>query len=134
MRSIDRMAWMWDEAVHVLEQAERRHRRFFQLRGSHAAHPVWEPPADVFESDSEILVHVALPGVEPGAVAVEVVADGLVVRAERTAPAELSEMHIHRLEIPYGYFERHVTLARGRYTVRERRMLEGCLTLRLSKE
>ena len=134
MRSIERMSFMWDEALNALEQAERRHRRFCGLRGSQAAQPVWEPPADVFESGSEVLVCIALPGVEPGAVVVEVVPDGLVVRAERAPPAELASMHIHRMEIPYGYFERHVALARGTYSVRERRMAQGCLTLRLSKE
>ncbi len=134
MRSIDRMAWMWDEALSVLEQVERRQRRFCGLRGSAAAQPVWEPPADVFESDSEVLVHIALPGVEPAALVVEVVANGLVVRAERSPPSELASMRIHRLELPYGYFERHVALAQGRYTVLERRLAQGVLTLRLVKE
>jgi HSP20 family protein len=134
MRSMDRLSWMWDEALSALEQAERRQRRFFGLIHSKAPLPVWEPPADVFESEAEVVVSIALPGVDAAAVRVEVVASGLLVRAERSPPPELASMRIHRIEIPYGTFERHVELAQGRYSVRERRMLDGCLTLRLAKE
>jgi len=134
VRSIDRLAWMWDEAVHALELAERRQRRFFELRGSRAALPVWEPPADVFESDGEVLVVLALPGVQSDALSVEVVSNGLLVRAERPPPPELESLRVHRLEIPYGSFERHVALASGRYVLRQRCLSDGCLTLRLVKE
>jgi HSP20 family protein len=134
VRSMDRVSWMWDEAVHALEQAERRQRRFFALIQSKAPPPVWEPPADVFESEAEVVVLIALPGVDAAAVRVEVVANGLLVRAERTPPPELASMRIRRIEIPYGAFERHIELSQGRYSVRERRMLDGCLTLRLTKE
>ncbi len=134
MRSINRMAWMWDEALHALEQAERRHRQFCGLRGARSAQPVWEPPADVFESETEIVVSIALPGVHPDSVSIEVAANGLAIRAERSPPPELAALRVRRLEIPYGHFERQFELAGGRYILIERRMVEGCLTLRLAKE
>jgi len=132
--SINRIAWMWDEALQVLEQAERRGRQFAGLRGVRAAQPSWEPPADVFESESQIIVTIALPGVSLEAVTVQVVSEGLVVTAERPLPAELASMRICRLEIPYGHFERHLALARGTYALIERHMADGCLVLRLRKE
>ncbi len=134
MRSINRIAWMWNEALHALEQAERRHRQFCGLSGARSARPLWEPPADVFESDTEIVVSVALPGVHPDSVTVQIAANGLLISAERLPPPELAAIQIRRLEIPYGYFERQLELATGRYVVIERHMAEGCLTLRLAKE
>lgn len=134
MSSINRIAWMWDEALSVLEQAERRYRRAYGLAGVKAAQPLWEPPADVFETESEVLVSIALPGVQPEAVSVQVTAVGLVVSAERALAPELGTMRVRRLEIPYGRYERHIELARGRYVLKERRMADGCLTLRLTKE
>ncbi|HTW38619.1 MAG TPA: Hsp20/alpha crystallin family protein [Steroidobacteraceae bacterium] len=134
MSSIDRIAWMWDEALHALEQAERRHRRFYGLTGVRSTQPLWEPPADIFESESEVLIAIALPGVRPDSVNVQVTASGIVVSAERALPAEFAALRVRRLEIPYGRFERQLELATGRYTVRERRLADGCLTLRLTRD
>lgn len=135
MRSIDRIAWMWDEALHALERAERRHRQFYGLSiAARRSEPLWEPPADVFETDTEIVVCVALPGVAPESVTVQLAPGGLLVSAERRPTAELATMRVRRLEIPYGRFERQLELASGRYTLVERCMAEGCLTLRLAKE
>lgn len=134
MSSIDRTAWMWDEALHALEQAERRHRRFYGLAGVRSAQALWEPPADIFESESEVLIAIALPGVRPDSVTVQVTASGIIVSAERALPPELETMRLRRLEIPYGRFERQLELATGRYTLSERRMGDGCLTLRLTRE
>ncbi len=134
MSSIDRIAWMWDEALHALEQAERWHRRFYGLAGVRSTQPLWEPPADIFESESEILVTMALPGVRPDSIDVQVTPTGIVISAERGLPPEFATMRVRRLEIPYGRFERQLELAGGRYTVSERCIADGCLTLRLSKE
>ena len=134
MSSMNRIAWMWDEALQALERAERRHRHFYGLTGVRSALPVWEPPADVLETDTEVLVLIALPGVNADAVTVEVAPTGLMVSAERTPATEFACMRVRRLEIPYGRFERHIELASGQYALKERRMVDGCLELRLSKE
>ncbi len=135
MRSIDRIAWMWDEALHALERAERRHRQFYGLAvAARRTEPLWEPPVDVFESESEVVVSIALPGVPPESVTVQLASAGVLVSAERPLPPELARLRVRRLEIPYGRFERQLELASGRYTLVERRMADGCLTLRLVKE
>lgn len=134
MRSVNRIAWMWDEALQALARAEQRQRQFYGLVGRSSAQPLWEPPADVFESDTEVRVSIALPGVRPDAVSVQVVSSGLVISAERTLPAAFECMRVRRLEIPYGRFERQVDLAVGQYVLLERRLVDGCLELRLSKE
>jgi HSP20 family molecular chaperone IbpA len=40
---------------------------------------------------------------------------------------------IHRLELPYGRFERRIELPPGRYEVVQRELIDGCLTLSLRK-
>ena len=135
MSSIDRLAFMWDEALHALERAERRHRQFYGLTlAARRSEPLWEPPVDVFENEAEIVVCVALTGVAHESVRVEIGPAGLLVSADRLLPAELATMRVRRLEIPYGRFERQIELASGRYTLVERRLGDGCLTLRLTKE
>jgi len=134
MNSGNRISWMWNEALYALEKAERRHRQFFVLSGVKSTAPVWEPPADVLETDGEVRVLIALPGVEPEAITVQIVPYGLVITAERPLPAAFKRMRVRRLEIPYGRFERRVELATGHYVVLERRVVDGCLELRLARE
>jgi len=63
------MNWMLSEAIEQLSRAERMHRQFFSLTAT--AEPrgsTWEPPIDVIETDDEVLIFVALPGVDPDGV------------------------------------------------------------------
>jgi HSP20 family molecular chaperone IbpA len=94
--------------------------------------PSWEPPIDVLETDSEFLILVALPGVDPEEVEA-IIDDGtLVISGRRVLPAELRDARIHRLELPQGRFERRIALPPGRYAV-SRFATNGCIGLRLSK-
>src|SRR3954467_10161555 len=103
--------WMWSEACESLARAERLPRQFFQPRQSGA----WEPPVDILESEREVLLFFALPGVSIDKV--EAVIDGpdLVVAGTRVLPPELRTAIIHRIELPQGRFERRVRLPAGRY-------------------
>ena len=77
----------------------------------------------------------ALPGVEPQRAEVVIDEGGaLVIRAHRELPAGLAEARLLQLEIPFGYFERRVTLPGGRYRVRESLLADGLLRLRLQRE
>ena len=38
---------------------------------------------------------------------------------------------IHRLEIPYGRFDRRIALPRGRYEIGRRELADGLLTIEL---
>jgi HSP20 family protein len=99
---------MWGEALSLLEQADRLHRQFFRVAGAEAAS--WEPPVDVIESEGELEVHIALPGVEPGSITVLLEPGTVVVSALRAFPCRESDACIHRIEIPYGRFERRIAL------------------------
>ena len=102
-------------------------------RASQVRAPVWEPPVDVLETEREVLVLVALPGVDPDQVEAAIEDGDLVVAGERVLPRELRTAVIHRLELPQGRFERRVRLPAGRYAAVRRAMTNGCLVITLEK-
>jgi len=72
------MNWMLSEAIEQLSRAERMHRQFFSLTAAAESRgSTWEPPIDVIETNDEVLIFVALPGVDPGGVEA-VIADGIL--------------------------------------------------------
>ena len=123
--------WMWSEAIEMLARAERMHRQVFQPPAS--AQVAWEPPADVLETEHEVLIFIALPGVAPEQVEA-IIDDGcLIVRGRRVLPPQLRTAAIHRLELPQGRFERRLPLPAGRYGAVRRTATDGCLLITLRK-
>ena len=133
MASRDPIDWMLSDAFETLARAERMHQQFLKLRPwAGADEPSWEPPIDVLETDREVLILIALPGVDPDEVEAAIEGDALVVSGRRVLPAELRNARIHRLELPQGRFERRIALPLGRYTI-TRFASYGCVGLRLAK-
>ena len=128
----DQHDWMWSEALSMLAKAERMHQQMFQPVGRRAQIS-WEPPVDVLETEHDVLVLAALPGVDVAKV--EAVIDGgvLVISGQRAVPPALRTAIIHRLELPQGRFERRVPLPPGRYAAVRRAEAHGCLLISLSK-
>jgi HSP20 family molecular chaperone IbpA len=120
---------MWSEACDSLARAERLHRQFFQPRRP----GTWEPPVDILETEREVLLFFALPGVSIDKV--EAIIDGadLVVAGTRVLPPQLRTAVIHRIELPQGRFERRVRLPAGRYRDVARAAADGCLVITLRK-
>jgi HSP20 family protein len=127
-------SWMWAEACALLDEAERKHRRFFELLAIPAAAPVWEPPADIFADGNELQVIVALPGARAEQVVVQITSAGLQVETDVPPPALSAGVNVVRLEIPYGRMRRRVDLPPGHYALVERRLDRGYLILRLTRE
>ena len=117
----------------MLARADRLHREFFRPARSPSLLPSWEPPVDMLETGRELLVIVALPGVDPDRVEVAIEGDELVVLGTRVLPPELRTAMIHRLELPQGQFARRIRLPAGRYDGVRRAMLNGCLLITLQK-
>jgi HSP20 family protein len=125
--------WMWSEACEMLARAERLHRDLFTPTRS-TTMPAWEPPVDVLETEREVLVLVALPGVNPDHVQAVIEDTGvLVIAGMRVLPPELRTAVIHRLELPQGRFERRVRIPAGRYGDVRRASVDGCLVISLRK-
>lgn len=125
-------SWMWAEACELLEQAQRLQRQFFRFGHAVEAQPRWEPPVDIVAYGSEIQVTVALPGVAPEHVHVRIEEGSIGVVAIRTLPMGRHTTAVHRLEIPYGRFERRIPLPAARYELLDQACVNGCLVLRLA--
>jgi HSP20 family protein len=125
---------MWAEACALLDEAERKHRRFFELLAVPSTRPVWEPPADIFADGAEVRVVVALPGARVEEVVVQITPAGLQVETMVPPPSFGAHMNVVRLEIPYGRMRRRIDLPPGRYALVERQLDRGCLFLRLTRE
>lgn len=116
----------------MLARVEKLHREFFVPAPSTAA-LAWEPPADVLETDEEVLVLVALPGVDAERAEIAINDGHLVIAGTRVLPPALRSATIHRLELPQGRFHRRLPLPAGRYSGLSRAVVDGCLVISLHK-
>lgn len=132
MRSRDPGAWIWAEAMELLQSTERLQRRMFVV-GTMRTLPSWEPAVDLYEQEDELHLLVALPGVSARHLEVLVEGGAIVVRGQRPIPNGLRRAEIHRLEIPYGHFERRITLPPGNFGLAKQLLEDGCLALVLRR-
>lgn len=136
MNSRDLSRFMFSEALSLLDQADRLHRQFF--RPAAARVPTWEPPVDVVETEGQLRVTLALPGVSAETITLSREPEAISVSARRAFPVTASESEqgarIHALEIPHGRFERRIALSTQDISLVEQRLHDGCLTLIFSKK
>lgn len=120
---------MWRQALELLEELERLNRRYFFF--PQQPPPTWHPPIDLLEEEGHFRILAVLPDVDPHSL--EVVLEGGIVKisGERLPPVTTRTRRIYRLEIPYGRFERRISLPPGSYRLVESRYIKGCLELRL---
>lgn len=124
---------MWAQAVDRLDRVERMQRQIFRP-GTSSGRPAWEPPLDLFETEDEYRIVIALPGVPAEQLDVLLEDRTLIVTGERSFPLEdAGAALIHRLELPYGRFERRIDLPPVPVTIGRRDLSQGCLTLVLHK-
>src|ERR1700722_4871049 len=134
MNTNRRKSWMWAEACALLDEAERKHRSFFELLAMPSTRPVWEPPADIFADGSEFQVVVAVPGARAEDVVGQITPTGLQIDAMVPPPSLGARTNVVRLEIPYGRMRRRIDLPSGHYALVERQLDRGRLFLRLMRE
>jgi HSP20 family protein len=123
--------WMWSEACEMLARAERMHRELFRPADRQAQ--AWEPPVDILETEVEVLVLVAVPGVESENVQAVIEGSDLVIAGTRVVPDAWRTATIHRLELPQGRFFRRLRLPAGRYSGVRRAGADGCLVISWQK-
>jgi HSP20 family molecular chaperone IbpA len=112
----------------VLARTDTLHRQGF---GATAG--AWEPPVDILETESELLVIIALPGVSRDDVEVLVSLGELVVRGTRTWPCLQRPARVFRVELPHGRFERRLPLPQGAYQFVSQEHKDGCIILTMRK-
>ncbi len=136
MNSRDLSRFMFSEALSLLDRADRLHRQFF--RPAAARVPTWEPPVDVVETEGQLRVTLALPGVLAETITLSREPEAISVSAHRAVPVAASESErgarIHALEIPHGRFERRIAFSTQVISLVEQRLHDGCLTLIFSKK
>jgi len=126
-RSINQ--WMWARAFEMLSEAEQQSSRFFEVT-TQSTTCSWQAPIDVFEEQGDLVIWVALPGVDPEQVEVLLRSRILhIAGVRRLQPKGV----IRRLEIPYGHFERSLELPSSDYQIIEHDYQNGCLQLRLRR-
>jgi HSP20 family protein len=123
---------MWARACEMLDRAESMQRQFFRLAQSGQV-ATWEPPIDVFETESELLIRVALPDVDRDAMRIELHDAVLHLSARRNLPPQAAQRAIRRLEIPYGRMERTLRLPAGPFRIAAHAYTDGCLEIRLQR-
>lgn len=125
--------WMWAEACEILNRADRLHRQFFRPTVMSANRPAWEPPIDIYETDGEFKIMIALPGVAQEHLTVMLEGDHLIIDGQRHLP-DSSQAYIRRLEIPYGRFQRRIELpSEACFEIDTSKLVDGCLLISLRK-
>jgi len=130
----DPTLWMWAQACDLAEQAERLQRQYFRPNPATSLPVAWEPPADVFEDEREIVIVIAMPGVTAERVQILSEPGFLIVRGSRPLPVVGPGHSLRQLEIPHGRFERRIQLPPGSLELEPAELLNGCLILRLHKQ
>lgn len=125
-----RKSWMWAEACARLDEAERRHRHFYELLADPSS-PVWEPPANIVAQGREVEVTLALPGARSEDVVAKITPSGLLIETNVPPPEFRSGAEVIRMEIPYGRMRRRIDLPAGSYALLELKLERGYLFLRL---
>jgi HSP20 family protein len=70
----------------------------------------WAPAADIYETESDLVLQADLPGVDPKQIDVRVENNVLTIRGERGFESKIDRENFHRVERSYGAFSRSFTL------------------------
>ena len=83
------------------------------LEGNGRTSQSWVPALDVWETESEIVYAVDLPGIPEDKISVELDDGALTITAEREQTNELKQEHFHRFERRFGTFSRTIGVPQG---------------------
>jgi HSP20 family protein len=131
--------WMWRQASDLLEHAERIQRSFLQAALVGWQAPIsqkarWSPAVNVVETDEDLWVIFALPGVAADQMELRLENGALIVSGHRPLPECFLDGELKVIEIPCGRFERRLQLPRDiSLSVGEVRQREGLLFIQLRK-
>jgi HSP20 family protein len=103
--------------------------------------PSWQgagetgPPVDLYETNKAVIIRLAIPGGDGGALTLTIGEESVRVRGETPAPSGWDEQTVvHWQQIPYGRFERLVPLPCPVDSKASRaRFLRGILEITLPK-
>lgn len=70
----------------------------------------WQPPVDLSETDTHLIIKAELPGIEAKDVDVSITGDRLTIKGEKQQEKEEKEENRYRSERYYGAYERTIDL------------------------
>ena len=95
---------------------------------------LWRPPADVFETDRDVVVRMEVPGLHVEDISISLHPEAVVIRAVRRETQHDAKCACHQLEIHYGFFERVIPVPRYiRHEEAEADYTEGFVVVTIPK-
>lgn len=104
----------WDPLQELRLMQEQMNRLFEMSRDASESEPlepgVWQPAADIYEDDLEVVVKMELPEVDQRDIEVHIEEQTLIITGERRLEREEARQNYHRIERSYGPFRRRFAL------------------------
>jgi len=111
------MGWNpWRELASFHSDLDRLFDRVFGPLGGTGISPkamtngMWSPALEAYAKDNMLVVRAVVPGVNPNDVNISVTGNTLILKGERKVQPGIDTEDYYFCEIPYGSFERTVTL------------------------
>jgi HSP20 family protein len=121
---------------HLQETMERLLSDFSRLRMPLllSKESLWRPLTDVYETESEFIIRMEIPGVEAEDLNVTREGHMLTIRGIRRDPTPGGRKHFHKMEITLGPFERNIEIPRDFHIASMEASYEnGFLIVRVAK-
>lgn len=100
--SIIKWTPMWDP----FNEMDTMIDKFAALRGVNS----FAPAMDVYQTDSDIVAEISLPGIDPSKVKISIADDILTIEGKIEKKSEIDEKNYYRKEVSMGSFHRSVAL------------------------
>ncbi len=110
------MAFISDESSQRLmakhSNIEKLFEEFFFMSKSHdfASSTPWQPPTDVYEAEKDIIVKIAVSGLQPEDISVQFSDQILTVSGKRGDDSTHQKVCFYQVEIRYGHFEKKIKI------------------------
>ncbi len=110
------MAFISDESPQKLmakhSNIEKLFEEFFFMAKSHdfTSSTPWQPPTDVYETEKNIIIKMAVSGLQPEDISVLFSDQTLTVSGKRGDDSTHQKVCFYQVEIRYGYFERKIKI------------------------
>lgn len=103
---------LWDTRFPSLrDEMDKMFEEFFEkVRFPSTREHSWTPAVDIYETKTEVVVAVDIPGIDPKEVAVSILEDSLTIKGERKKEADLKDEDLYRSEREFGSFQRLIQL------------------------
>lgn len=102
---------MFSQFEHIRERMEQAYRRVLGAPGSPGfGAPYLEPAADIYETESEVIVLVELAGISGAEIMLQIDGRTLLLQGERRPLPGRPQMSYSQMEIAHGLFRRELLL------------------------